>query len=99
METICLLPTHGLDDEHALAPGVHAREHRLHLDERNGHVEVLRALGVPHHAHVGDVEHAEVALICRQVPHTIMARYQTLVGQHVQLAALDDRAAKFHITI
>lgn len=43
----------------------------------DGDVEVLREVGVPCHADVGDEEGAEVALVARQVPHARHLRIDT----------------------
>lgn len=42
-----------------------------HLHVRNGDVEVLGEVGVPHEADVGQEEAAEVALVRGEVPHAL----------------------------
>lgn len=47
----------------------HAHASTHHLQVRHGDVKVLGEVSVPHEAHVGDKEGAQVALVRGEVPH------------------------------
>jgi hypothetical protein len=54
---------------------------------------------MPHHAHVGEEEGAQVALLRRQVPHTADLGEDLLLRQHDQLSVLDDGASQLEVAV
>mmetsp|Transcript_33940 Transcript_33940/g.81411 ORF Transcript_33940/g.81411 Transcript_33940/m.81411 type:complete len:210 (-) Transcript_33940:143-772(-) len=71
----------------------------LHLQVRNGDIEVLGQHGKPHSAHVGDDEGPQVALVGGEVPNAVDLLVHLLVREHDELLLADDGAPKFQISI
>mmetsp|Transcript_57186 Transcript_57186/g.134593 ORF Transcript_57186/g.134593 Transcript_57186/m.134593 type:complete len:392 (+) Transcript_57186:129-1304(+) len=73
--------------------------HRLDLDVGDADVEVLREVRVPHHAHVGEEEGAQIALVGAEVPDAWDLVEDLLLGEDDELLVLDHRAAQLQLAV
>ena len=69
------------------------------MQVRDGNVEVIVHVGVPHEADVADDGGAQVSLVAGQVPHSVHRVDDRLLRQHLQLLVAEQGASQLQLPV